>query len=318
MRRTGLAKLLATAAVTQRHPRYGKGSGTGTASSTGDQLPVARRRSRRFARRPQVHLAQSGRRFASNHRRRPLRPPGTASWSKLRLRSPGWRRLRRSRGSAPIGHYRITKRSWFERLQGWTTVVTAVAALVLSITTYRQLNHRPDIQMVMPKLIRIAQSDTYTWLYIQPSFTVQEKTDLTGVVSSVRVALRGPPGTNRPRFYWWGVAAFSQNNGQGLSYGYLADPAPLVVTQDKPQAQYLRFNSLVPVFTIGRWNGSLIVDRQGQSPLSTSFCIDMSASALQQIQQAQGNTWYLFRNDPPDASASLTGSGCYSLAAQQF
>ena len=86
----------------------------------------------------------------------------------------------------------------------------------------------------------------------------------------------------------------------------------MVVTQDKPQQVYLKFSTVSPAFIVGRWQGSLITERQGQAPLVTPFCIDIAATDLQTIERANGSASYLFRNDQPAVEGVQTiDSDCY-------
>jgi hypothetical protein len=38
----------------------------------------------------------------------------------------------------------------------WITAVAAVAALVLSLVTYTQVNREPDVRLFIPKVMRLA------------------------------------------------------------------------------------------------------------------------------------------------------------------
>lgn len=211
----------------------------------------------------------------------------------------------------------VVERTRFYRIQTWTTVVTAVTAvvaLVLAIMNYSQLHRQPTVQIAMPKVIRIAQGPYYTDLYIGPSFTTQGPTGAAGAISSIRAELQGPPGVSKPRFYWGGVVEFVQDPASyTVKTIYKSDPAPMVVTQDKPQQVFLRFTTVVPTFTVGRWQGSLITEIRGQSPLVAPFCIDITATDLQTIQHANGSSNFNFRNDQPAVGGPRPD--CYKWAA---
>jgi hypothetical protein len=231
--------------------------------------------------------------------------------SKLRLRSSAHRQ--RYGRSDHVLSQDLTK-TRYERIQAWTTVVTALTAVValgFSLSNYMQLNRKPVIQMVMPKVIRIEQGTAWTNLFVQPSFTVQEKTDVAGVISSVKVELQDSVHTRKPHFYWWGIAEFSPNQNNAVAYKYGADPAPIIVTQDKPQQSHLRFSTVIPAFEAGKWQGSLIVERQGRSALVAPFCIDITTDDIQIIKQANGAYYCTFRNDEPIEGAQTSDPGCY-------
>ena len=88
--------------------------------------------------------------------------------------------------------------------------LTALAALGLSLVTTIQLNHRADMSLTMPNIIRIEPRSNATLLIVQPTFAVQQKTDMTSVVTAVRFRITPPP-ENRsalPYFYWGDVVEF--------------------------------------------------------------------------------------------------------------
>lgn len=196
------------------------------------------------------------------------------------------------------------------KVHAWMTVVatvTAILALALSVVTYWQLNHVAPIQMEMPRVMRISQGAT-TNVYIQPTFTVQRKTDVPEVISSVKVTLHGPTGTNVADLYWWGTF---QLLGEGYSARlvFVSDPTPMIVTEENPQHPVLDFFATRPAFSTGRWKGSLVAEQQGHDPLVAPFCIDISATDLQRIEQPENN-WFYFRNDQP-SGAQAPDSSCY-------
>jgi len=136
------------------------------------------------------------------------------------------------------------------------------------------------MSLTLPRVLRIAQNPDFMEVYIQPTFTVFEKTDITSVVTSVHLDLIPPPQTSHPTPYLYGgdVVEFTDaQTGTGRLAGkYLSDPAPFAVTQDKPQALMLRFYGPSGSLIAGRWHGALTAERQGQPSLRDNFCVDLS------------------------------------------
>jgi hypothetical protein len=253
---------------------------------------------------------------SSSHGKDTLRLPELVLRLKLWLR-PSANRPRRHSQNDHIRSQDVVKKTRYERIQTWTTVATALTAIValgLSAINYMQVNHRPTIQMMMPRVIRIAQG-ALTDLYIQPTFTVQKMTGVAGVISSVNVTLQGPVGTKEQKFYWVGTVEFAQDPNSFNYYNrYNGDPTPIIVTEANPQHSHLKFSTLDPAFTIGRWRGSLIADQQGQSPLVAPLCIDISKTDLQTIEGTAGKRYFNFRNDLPTDGTQAPNSGCYRSA----
>lgn len=71
---------------------------------------------------------------------------------------------------------------------------------------------------------------------------------------------------------------------QNLTYNFVADPRPLVVSQDEPQQPTLLFAARDTNLTPGRWRGVLTASREeGQNPLVGRFFLDLSTETLETI-----------------------------------
>jgi hypothetical protein len=224
-------------------------------------------------------------------------------------------------------HWRRSRRSIFRRVQfimTALTALTAVAALVLSIITTMQLHRRADMFLTMPTIIRITQGDlgpqypqypVQVQIAMQPTFAVYEKTDVTSIVTSVRLNMTPPPQTNvaPPYFYWIDVVEYVYDLPTNKVNGtFVSDPTPIVVTQDKPQTPVLRFFAMPARLTVGRWKGTITAERQGQSPLVSEFCLVISADNLSALIQTGVHSYVIMRNDQsPQPSSSPQTSNCY-------
>jgi hypothetical protein len=221
-------------------------------------------------------------------------------------------------------HWRRSRRSIFRRVQFITTALTAltaVAALVLSIITTMQLNRRPDILLTMPTIIRVTQGSlgpqypVQVQIAMQPTFAVYQKTDVTSIVTSVRLNMTPPPQANSapPYFYWLDTVEYVYDLPTDKINGkFVSDPTPIVVTQDKPQTPVLRFFAMPAWLTVGRWKGTLTAERQGQSPLVSEFCLDISSYSLSVLTQTGVHSYVIMRTDQtPQPSSSPQTSNCY-------
>lgn len=218
---------------------------------------------------------------------------------------------------AATAHWRkLRGTTWARRVNVITTVLTAltaVAALILSLISTTQLNRRADMLLTMPNVIRFAQGyplggPARAEILIQPSFMVYQRTDITSVVTSVRLRMTPPPHTNSPPpyFFWADVVEYNYDTQTGITQGKsLSDPTPIVVTQDNPKAPILRFLATPAFLEMGRWKGTLTVERQGQTPLVSEFCIDISTNDVSTNMQFGSLNEFIMRNDqtPPSAQA---------------
>jgi hypothetical protein len=207
---------------------------------------------------------------------------------------------------------RSTDRSRLSRILEVVTAVIALGAFLLSVYNWIEANQTPQLNVAMPKLVRLTQhSDGYT-LAIQPTFAVIKKSDATNVVSSVRLEVESK-GDVSPHFRWIDVVRYIDSDSQTHvpRWQYLADPAPIVVTLDRPRNDHLRFASAQPL-PAGTWTMRLIVERVGQKPLEQSFCLSLTKIDVQSMRDHVGS-YYVFRND---WKIDELGAGdCYSTGA---
>lgn len=227
---------------------------------------------------------------------------------------PEFDQLSASEKVGVASRWRRVHRTLSDRAQVISTVLTALAALaalILSLITTVQINRSPDMSLIMPRILRITHGFGKMYVYIQPTFTVYQKTDVTSVVTSVRLNLT-PPQSNfaPPHFYWLDTVELIDDPQRGKIVKYASDPAPIVVTPDKPQVPMLRFLAEPALLAVGRWRGSVTVERQGQSPLVGEFCIDISADNISTFSDL-GDA-HVMRNDQSFQSPSSTqASNCY-------
>ncbi|WP_030299795.1 hypothetical protein [Streptomyces katrae] len=101
------------------------------------------------------------------------------------------------------------------------------------------------------------------WLYLQPTMSTRHRTETVEVIDGARLELRrkgASPSEPAPAFYGSELGSFSYNvDSNDLSYQRIADPGPLLVTQDKPQQPLM-------VHVAERWSKEVL--RVPQRPTS--------------------------------------------------
>lgn len=196
-----------------------------------------------------------------------------------------------------------SKRITVAGIQGWTAIVTSVVAMVISALTWFEVHQRPELVLTTPSQIRIAQGN-HIWLYIQPTLSLLERTDVvTGLSLQLRPEIPGSGAT--PQFTWdetgeWIYDPVNQN----LTWKYIRDPAPFAVAPDSPALPTVLFNANIGQLAAGRWEGTLTAQRVSTAePLVAKFCLEMRPTDLAWATAEGQGRWLAFRNDWPGSSS---------------
>ncbi|MFF4098252.1 hypothetical protein [Streptomyces sp. NPDC001903] len=206
--------------------------------------------------------------------------------------------------------------SRFDAVHKWAATVAAVVALSFSLYNFTELQKKPETDLALPHLMRIGMMGMDTHFYVQPTVSTRVRTQDVELVRGARLDLRPAGATSppkRPTFYWKEVGTWNFDPAQEwLSYRWSGDPAPFMVSQDKPQQPIFLFQADRWSFQPGRYEGSLQLDRAGgRGPLASKFCILISKKAADEIRTgASREGIYFFRNDLPKFSGSAY-PGCY-------
>jgi hypothetical protein len=189
-------------------------------------------------------------------------------------------------------------------------------ALGLSIYNLVIAQREPAVDIALPHIVRIAQGKD-TWLYFQPTLSTRVKAERVEVITQVELHLRPTTSSSKtPTFFWDETGSFSYSPAsRELTYRWVADPSPILVSQSTPQQPLLVFNALSWSFTEGRYEGTLVLKRASrQPPLTKSFCLAVSKSAAATMKSGGQYRFNGFRDDEPASDVLETESkGCYVL-----
>jgi hypothetical protein len=221
------------------------------------------------------------------------------------------------------------------RINFWSTLITAFTAaiaLILSITTYAQVNSRAEISMAMPNAIVLwshyrSGRQANLSVVIKPSFNVDKKTDVAAAVMGATLELEPPPGANRQSMTltWKDLVELRDNDKGALVRLWRASAEPFLVTQDAREARAMEFTFYDARdklnIVAGRWNASLTVQRLGQDALIRRFCINVADDTAQALNDGikKDGKWsgLQFVNDltpnPPQAGAKESSDDCYEV-----
>ncbi|WP_329460883.1 hypothetical protein [Streptomyces sp. NBC_01431] len=209
-----------------------------------------------------------------------------------------------------------SRRARSDSVHKWTATLAAVVALTLSIYTFAELQQKPKIDVTFPHLLRTGPVDSGTAFQIQPTLSTRFKTQDVDLIRDAHLQLT-PVGSisssRKPIFYWHetGTYAYDFTSDQ-VNYHWTSDPAPFIVSQDKPQQPTLVFWANNWTFRPGQYEGSLQLSRsENHSPLVKTFCLIVSKKAADEVHGAEQRQIFFFRDDLPQFHSSKKSPDCY-------
>ena len=207
-----------------------------------------------------------------------------------------------------------SRRRTLEIVTNWITALAAVAALVLSLVTYSQLNSVPLLRTDLARVLQIASvadaPTEVTSIWLQPLLTVTNESEATVLVETFVLTARPVTASMAPLavYYFNEFAALDAedpNLQPGARFG--GYPTAFPVSRESPQAALLRFESTgAPRISSGTWSVELTVVLADRPAVVNQFCIDIDDEVVEDLPHF---TLHL-RDDVP--AVSLTG--CYTSA----
>ncbi|MGA5165705.1 MULTISPECIES: hypothetical protein [Streptomyces] len=208
------------------------------------------------------------------------------------------------------------RRGWFGSIHAWAATAAAVVALAISLYNLAELQQEPTIEVKLPHLMRIGPAGKGTLIYFQPTVSTRHKSQEVEVIGDVRLRLK-PTGSisssQSPKFYWQsnGVPTFDFETDE-IRIEWSGDPAPFLVSQDKPQQPMFQFQDDSWALQPGRYEGFIQLSRSGnRKPLTEDFCLIVSKRATAEMRGGGERGIYFFRNDLPKFTSSSKYSSCY-------
>ncbi|MGW9120668.1 hypothetical protein ACWGRV_29355 [Streptomyces sp. NPDC055663] len=200
-----------------------------------------------------------------------------------------------------------------EQVHLWSSTVTALVALGLSLYSFAVLRRSPEIDVTLPHVLRISQ-ERDVWVILQPTVSSRLDTENIEVVTNVQLALRpsGATGSPTPHFYWENNVSWKYDPQTGdLKHDPVSDPAPLIVSQSMPQQPVIHFIAERWNFRPGRYGGTVTFSRASSSePVTKRFCLDVTEGDMGQFRSGGQFHQFDFRNDVPPAAGRQ--SDCYT------
>ncbi|SET40509.1 hypothetical protein [Geodermatophilus poikilotrophus] len=165
-----------------------------------------------------------------------------------------------------------------------------MAALVLSVANYAQLNSEADVHLTMPKVLRISApgGDGVQDVYLQPTFTATKRTERPAVLLDMTVLVEPQEGgEDMPHLPWHEVVDLTQPEAE-FSTAFItrvSDPVPILVFGSEPVTPMAWFlpTEPIPALTVGKLQVTLLVEWQNKPDMVRDFCIDISQEAVDEF-----------------------------------
>lgn len=210
------------------------------------------------------------------------------------------------------------RRRRFDAVHKWTATAAAVGALAISLYNFAELRRQPTVDMTLPHLIRLEKMGGEVHFYVQPTVATRFKSENVEVIRDARLHLT-PTGSisssKKPAFYWRESDLWAYDpHTDSVNPTWSGDPAPFIVSQDRPQQPAFMFLAGNWMFRAGRYEATLELLRSvDRAPLIKRFCLIISEAAVNELTNPQppDQTIRFFRNDLPKFTSSGNSPDCY-------
>ncbi len=202
----------------------------------------------------------------------------------------------------PLGVSDETREAWRDLLRRfitlrWVPLTAALLSLVLSVTAILVSTRQPDVLLIMPDLVRVAdgRESGGAYVYLQPAFVTTGGNDRVEVIRGMALEVT-PPAGDRATFAWTEVLRLVNDSSGGLDYEYVADAAPLVVGPRSAATPLGLFKAPSGwFFGAGTYQFKLIADRVVvAAPLTGTFSVTLSGEDIAFLDQPGADKFLSF------------------------
>jgi hypothetical protein len=181
----------------------------------------------------------------------------------------------------------------------WVPIVTAVSSILLSTYTLVTARYEPDVRVLMPKQVRMAQGGSRgAYLYVRPVFIAAGPSERVEVITDVYLQVeprdRGRQGA---QFVWdeQGIWRYDPAT-QELTWTYTDDAGPfLVYAGDAELFTGLFVGPREWRFEAGGYRITLVAERAVSArPLTGSFEVEFSEESIQLLNESGGTRFLTF------------------------
>ena len=171
----------------------------------------------------------------------------------------------------------------------WVPLTAALLSLALSVAAIYVSTRQPDVLLILPDQIRVAQGRETggAYVYLQPAFVSTGANDRVEVIRDMVLEVTSPSG-DRASFTWDQELRLVTDPETGaLNYEYVADAVPILVGPRDAAAPLSLFDAPNGwFFAPGSYTFEVAADRVvvGQ-PLSAEFGLTLTAENIEFLDQ---------------------------------
>ena len=174
----------------------------------------------------------------------------------------------------------------------WIPIVTSLASLGIAIWSVVLTTSEPEVRLIMPEWVRIAQGGTNsTQVLLQPTF-VSLGSNRVDVIMSMKLQVTALDGGETREFDWHDRAQLGPNVPQanGPQFQYMSDPSPLLISPENPQVPICRFiTDSNWKFKPGAYRLTVVAQRAvGQLPLEMSVQVTFTPEMIKYYEENKG------------------------------
>lgn len=187
-----------------------------------------------------------------------------------------------------------------QALTTWVPFVTSLISFAIALYTFIITTQQPEIQIILPEQVRIAQGADYgfAYLYLQPTFVHTGASQRVEVIRNLRVEVRQASADDPTTFVWaeQGKLVYDQSVARALSYEYVADASPLLIGPNSAQSPFATFNGPSEwYFTPGSYQITLVAERAvADEDLTQTFRVTFTQENVDFLNENKGHAFLTF------------------------
>lgn len=186
-----------------------------------------------------------------------------------------------------------------EQLSAWVSIITAVVSLAISLYTLIVTTYEPELLLIMPNQVRIAQGgNSGPYLYLQPTFVSTGLSERAEVIRWIQVEVARVDGTGETIEFAWDEQGQWVNDPETMFFNWVftADAGPFLVSARNAQhSMGLFIGPRDWRFEAGRYRITLTAERiTVADPLVKSVEVELAEDEVEYINQSQGQQFLIF------------------------
>lgn len=180
----------------------------------------------------------------------------------------------------------------------WVPLAAATLSLILSLASIWISTRQPDVLLIMPDLVRVAEgrASGASYIYVQPAFVSTGNNDRVEVIRDMHVRVQ-PSSGNAVDLSWDEQVRLVQDPAtKVLSYEYQADAVPLLISPKSAAAPLSLFQAPDGwYFGPGTYRFTLTAERTVASdPLTASFTVTLAQADIDRLSAPGQDTFLAF------------------------